>query len=92
MTTPQPGNPIAIVVHVKLFALAAERAGAAQVAIALEPGATVADLRHQLAVACPALESLLPHVLIAVNARYVGDNTIIPVGAELACIPPVSGG
>jgi molybdopterin synthase catalytic subunit/molybdopterin synthase sulfur carrier subunit len=52
----------------------------------------VADLRRQLATACPELASLLPHVLIAVNAQYAGDDTVIPAGAELACIPPVSGG
>jgi len=85
-------SPPQITVSVKLFALAAQRAGAAQVELTIAPGSTVADLRRQLAAACPELASLLPHVLIAVNARYAGDDTVIPAGAELACIPPVSGG
>jgi molybdopterin converting factor small subunit len=38
------------------------------------------------------LSTLLPHVLFAINAEYAGDATPIPAGAEIACIPPVSGG
>ena len=91
MTTPQI-SPDQITVSVKLFALAAQRAGAAQVEVAIAPATTVANLRRQLAAACPELASLLPYVLIAVNAEYAGDDTLIPAGAELACIPPVSGG
>lgn len=91
MTTTQTTTHPTIVT-VKLFALAAQRAGAAQVQLTMSPGSTVADLRRQLAAGCPQLASLLPHVLIAVNAQYASNDTVIPAGAELACIPPVSGG
>jgi molybdopterin converting factor subunit 1 len=79
-------------VEVKLFALAAERAGARQVAVELPPQSTVADLRRHLGNAYPALAPLLSHVLFAIDAQYAADTTPIPAGAELACIPPVSGG
>jgi molybdopterin converting factor small subunit len=36
---------------------------------------------------------LLPQMLIAINADYAGDDeSLIPPGAEVAAIPPVSGG
>jgi molybdopterin converting factor small subunit len=35
---------------------------------------------------------LVPNVLIAVNEEYAGDDELIPAGAQIAVIPPVSGG
>jgi molybdopterin converting factor small subunit len=35
---------------------------------------------------------VLPHVVFAVNAEYADDASVIPPGASVACIPPVSGG
>jgi CTP:molybdopterin cytidylyltransferase MocA len=40
----------------------------------------------------PALGPLVPNVLIAVNEEYAEDGDIIPAGARIAVIPPVSGG
>jgi molybdopterin converting factor small subunit len=31
-------------------------------------------------------------VMFAVNAEYADDQAVIPAGAQVACIPPVSGG
>jgi molybdopterin synthase catalytic subunit len=33
-----------------------------------------------------------PHTRFAVNGRYVAADSVLPDDAELACIPPVSGG
>ena len=79
-------------VHVRLFALARERAGRASLAIELAEGGTVADLKSALAGAFPVLAPLLPSLRIAVNAEYVADDFPIPPDAEVAVIPPVSGG
>jgi molybdopterin converting factor small subunit len=38
------------------------------------------------------LAGVLGHMLFAINAEYATDATIVPAGAEIACIPPVSGG
>lgn len=78
--------------RVQMFAMAKELAGRDVVELALPEGATVTDLRRALAAEVPALASILPHVMFAVNLEYAGESTPIPDRAALACIPPVSGG
>jgi molybdopterin converting factor small subunit len=77
---------------VKVFALVRQLAGQETLAVDLPPGATVADLRRAIAEQHPALTDLVAHALFAVNADYATDATPIPTDADLACIPPVSGG
>jgi len=79
-------------VRVKLFAVARELAGHDELELAVADGATVAQVRQALAAAVPALGDVLPHALLAVDAQYAGDATIINERSELALIPPVSGG
>ena len=76
----------------RLFARAAELAGAAQVEVRLAHPATVQRLREALARQIPALAPLQSTLLIAVNQRYARPETVIDAGAEVACFPPVSGG
>jgi molybdopterin synthase catalytic subunit len=74
-------------VHVRLFAMLRERAGAGEVALELPDGASVAQ----------ALEALrwltdgIP-VVMAVNREYAEPTLRLAPGDELALIPPVSGG
>lgn len=77
---------------VRVFALARQLVGQDSVAVDLPPAATVAALRKVLADQYPALAGLVPHALFAVNAQYAPDASAIPAGAEVALIPPVSGG
>lgn len=77
---------------VRVFALARQLTGQESLAVDLPPGATVADLRRAMAEQHPALADLVAHALFAVNAQYAADATPIPADADLACIPPVSGG
>jgi len=79
-------------VRVKLFAVARELAGRSEVEIAVAEGATVADVRQALAAAVPALAEVLPHTLLAVDAQYANETTVVTEQTELALIPPVSGG
>jgi molybdopterin converting factor subunit 1 len=78
--------------RIKLFAIARQRLGRDQVEVTLKDSATVADLRHGLAEQFSAIADVLPHIRIAVNSSYAADSTVIPDGAEVALIPPVSGG
>jgi molybdopterin converting factor small subunit len=76
-----------------LFALAREKAGTSTLTVELPPSPNVQDLKAALARACPALAPLLPTLRIAINSEYaLDDHQTIPLGAELAAIPPVSGG
>ena len=54
--------------------------------------ATVDELMNALATQFPVLQALLPSCRIAVDCEYVGTETRIAPGAEVALIPPVSGG
>jgi molybdopterin converting factor subunit 1 len=77
---------------VLLFARARDLAGADQVDIPLPSPATVADLRRALAAAHPRLAPLLATSALAVNNEFADDATPLPTGAEVALLPPVSGG
>jgi len=52
----------------------------------------VSCIRQALTQQCPELKSLLPSCRIAVDCEYVGPDASVPLGAEVALIPPVSGG
>lgn len=79
-------------VEVLLFAVARQRAGREAVVVDLPEGGTVSALKAALAQAEPALAPLLPGLLFAVAGEYATDDTPVPPGAEVAAIPPVSGG
>ena len=79
--------------RVLLFATLRERAGGKkEIDIDLDDGATVADLKRQIAVQHPGLKPSLTSVLVAINREYAGDEQVLPAQAELALFPPVSGG
>jgi sulfur-carrier protein len=79
-------------VQVRLFAVARQAAGRDAVEIDVADGATVAELRKQLIDQVPSLARLLPHMTFAVGSQYVSEDSPIPAGTDVACIPPVSGG
>jgi len=77
---------------VRLFARARDLAGTERLSVNLEPGATVADLREQLTAARPALAELLPRCAFAISGEFADDAQTVPAGADIAVLPPVSGG
>lgn len=79
-------------VHVCLFARARDLAGADQVTVRLSEGDTVGDLRQKLAKDYPALCGLLERSALAVNDEFAENTLTLPVDAEIALLPPVSGG
>jgi molybdopterin converting factor subunit 1 len=78
--------------RVRLFARAKDLAGTDTVAVSLSPGASVADLRRRLASDYPALAGLLPRCAVAVEGEFAEDSAPLPPSAEVALLPPVSGG
>ena len=50
------------------------------------------SIRQALMQQCPELQPLLPSCRIAVDCQYVGPDARVRPGAEVALIPPVSGG
>ncbi len=79
-------------VRVRLFAVAKQLAGRDLIILQLPEGSTLGELREQLAAEVPQIAAVLPHVLFAVGSEYANDDRTITADAEVACLPPVSGG
>jgi molybdopterin synthase catalytic subunit len=78
--------------HLLAFATAADALGGGEHEVEMAAGSTVADLRARLDRDHPALAGLWPRLAVAVDGRLAGPGAAIPDGAEVALLPPVSGG
>lgn len=78
--------------RIQLFAAAKQWAGTATLDLELPPAATVGELRQALTARIPQLATFGKHLRLAVNSQYANDSMPLPERAEIACIPPVSGG
>ncbi len=76
---------------VRFFARAKDLAGVESLTLADSPG-NVGELRRLLAERLPDLAPLLAKSALAVNNEFADDDTPIPPDAEIAVLPPVSGG
>jgi molybdopterin synthase catalytic subunit len=79
-------------VTVLFFAQARERAGRGTAWVELGDGAKLADAVAAIARAHPELEPLWPHLAVAVDGVLAPRDTALRDGAEIALLPPVSGG
>lgn len=77
--------------RIAVFAGLAELAGDRTVELCWR-GGTVAELRAALIAALPVVGPLVARSAVAVDGRYVADDATVPVGADVAILPPVSGG
>lgn len=77
-------------VNILAFGIAKEILGKNQLAVDFD-GSTSQDLKKSLEEQFPRLQQL-PSYLVAVNNEYVIDPVVINSNAEIAIIPPVSGG
>lgn len=77
---------------VRLFAVARQLAGREILTLDLPDGATLSDVRRRLAEEAPRLAAVLGQVRFAIGTEYADEEAVVPEGAEVACIPPVSGG
>ncbi|WP_242338919.1 MULTISPECIES: molybdopterin converting factor subunit 1 [unclassified Anaeromyxobacter] len=78
-------------IQILYFAGAREAAGASRETLERAP-ASVAELRRALEAAHPALARILPRCRIAVDQEFAPDDAPLRDGAEVAIVPPVSGG
>jgi len=81
-----------MIIHVRLFARARDLARTDLIETELAEDATVADLRRRLAADYPELAGLLERSAIAVANDFADDSRVLPANAEVALLPPVSGG
>lgn len=74
------------------FASAGDALGAPERVVTVPDGLRVADLERQLVEEYPELGPLWPRLAVAIGGQIVGADDEIPAGAEVALLPPVSGG
>jgi molybdopterin converting factor subunit 1 len=75
-----------------LFARTRDLVGVDRIVIDAPEPATVGELRERIARMHPHIAELLAKSAIAVNDEFASDMVRIPAGAEVALLPPVSGG
>ncbi len=85
-------SPSARTVNVALRSSLAARIGRPRATVQLPATATAGDLRAALADAYPDAAPLIERALVADGDRILGRTDPLPPKANLALIPPVSGG
>jgi molybdopterin synthase catalytic subunit len=79
-------------VQVRFFASLRQAAGLSETEKQVPAGTTVAGLVDVLGLEYPALPGSAGAIYAAVNRAYVGKETVLQPGDEVALFPPVSGG
>lgn len=80
-------------ISVRLFAGLAEVMGTSALAFdARESPVTARRLKELLSATYPEAAAQISVSMVAVNKEYAAEDTVIGKGAEVALIPPVSGG
>jgi molybdopterin converting factor subunit 1 len=79
-------------VLIRLFARARDLVGRDGIDLEMPPKATVGELRVRLADAFPALRTILDRCAVAVQNEFASDAVELTPDAEVAILPPVSGG
>jgi molybdopterin converting factor subunit 1 len=79
-------------ITVQLFARARDLAGSDAVTVELPAMATVAEIRQVLSKRYPSLARLIERSALAVNSEFADDSLMLQADAEVALLPPVSGG
>lgn len=74
------------------FARARDLAQMDRLSLDLPAATTIAQLRRHIAERIPALASLIERCAFAVNEDYADEHQEVPPQAEVAVLPPVSGG
>ena len=76
--------------HFLLFGVSRDLLALADIPTEWPKGILVSDIRSKLDTLAPGMVPL--NYAIAVNQVYASDDLVVPDGAEIAILPPVSGG
>lgn len=79
-------------VKLLFFATLRDRAGTKSMEIDIPADLTIQELKDKISNEFPNLKESMSSVLITINREYAFDEAVIPLNAELAIFPPVSGG
>jgi molybdopterin converting factor small subunit len=81
-----------ISVKVMFFSTIRARVGKKYVQVKLPAGASVEDLKKEIALLFPESVGTIEGMLASVNQVFCDDSTLIPDQAEVAFFPYVTGG
>ena len=79
-------------IRVRFFAAPREALGVGEIEREIPAGTTVGELVELLTEEYPVLRAYTRFISVAVNRAYVGMQTELQDGDEVACLPPVGGG
>lgn len=79
-------------IEVHYFAGLRELSGTAVTSLPWHEGMTVGTMRFLVSKQYPAVTALLARSRIAINDTMADDGAMVPDNAEVALLPPVSGG
>ncbi len=81
-----------MMIGVRFFSVARERAGTSYMQLDVPRGATLATALEQTYAALPKMREIGNHSMFAVGFDYASPDTILDDGIEISFIPPVQGG
>lgn len=79
-------------IQVVMFAVAKDMIGEKSVEVELSDSATIKDLKQALVERYPMLKDIVKRSAISLDHEYAVDDSTLTKDAEIALIPPVSGG
>ncbi len=79
-------------ITVRLFARARELGGTDVLSVDVPESTTVRELKGRIASEHPALAALLSRSAIGLNGEFASEDVQVRPNAEVAVLPPVSGG
>ena len=79
-------------IKIYFFATLSDYVGTKTVELEVPAGTTVAGLKELLIKKYPRMASAQKSIMAAVNREYAAGEQLIPLDAEIAFFPPVSGG
>lgn len=79
-------------VEVFFFAVLRDKAGVRKSDMEIPQKTTISDFRLLVVEKFPKIADSMESTLISVNKEVAFDDEVIPMGAEIALFPPVSGG
>ena len=79
-------------ITVYFFAGLRELASQSSCVLVWHSGLTAGNVRSMIADKWPTMQQLLRRSSLAINNQMAADEQLVPDGAEVALLPPVSGG
>jgi molybdopterin synthase catalytic subunit/molybdopterin converting factor small subunit len=91
-STVAPATATSLRLRVRLFAAFRERAGAPEVEVEVDDGATMRDVVAAVVARAPALGDVVHTARPVRNREFVSPDAPVAASDEVALLPPVSGG